>query len=109
LGSAGFRNHNLGEERELWLEPIPDPDGDVFAGGVLQARDIVQVVVIQFFPQRPECLRDVRVIHDPSKLRIAWTLHNYFDLEAVSVEPPAFVRFGQERQQMGCLKLERFS
>ncbi len=36
------------------FQPFPDPARDIFAGGVFQAGDIVQVVVIQLLVDRLE-------------------------------------------------------
>ena len=79
------------------------------AGRIFEAGDFVQMVVVELFPNRFERRRDVRVIHHPAEFRVAFAGDNDLHLEAVPVQPPAFVRLRQLRQQMRRFKLKRFS
>ena len=65
--------------------------------------------MVQLFPQRFESPSDIGVIDEPTEFRIAWACHNDFSLKAVSMQPTAFMRSGQMRQQMCRLKLECLS
>jgi len=49
-GGAGFGDDDFAELREVWLEVLPDPGGDIFAGGVMEAGDFVQVAVVELVP-----------------------------------------------------------
>src|ERR1051326_6995041 len=71
FGGAGFGYDDFGQERQLGLEPVPNPDGDVFAGGVFQTPDLVEVVMVQFCPNWFNSVGNVGIINDPAQLRIA--------------------------------------
>jgi hypothetical protein len=47
--------------------------------------------MIQLCPNGFEGIGDVRVIHHPAKLRVAFSGDNYFDAKTVAVEAPTFV------------------
>src|SRR6478609_2508888 len=47
---ARLAHHDLAQARQRRLQPIPDPLGEHFAGRVLEARDLVQVAVIEALP-----------------------------------------------------------
>jgi len=108
-GGAGFGDDHLGEERELRLELPPNPGGDELTGGVLEARDVVEVAVVQFGPDRLEGTGDVSVIHEPAERGVARAGDGDLNLEAVAVEAAAFVGLRQARQQVGGLKLKGFA
>ena len=108
-GGAGFGDDDFGELGELGFEAVPDPDGDVFAGGVFEARDVVEIAVVELFPERFEGVRDVRVIHDPAELGIAFAVDDDFGAEAVAMEAAAFVALGQMREEMGGFELKRLT
>lgn len=108
-GCAGFGDDNFREQREAWLEPLPNPECEDLAGGIFQTWNFVQIMVVQLFPQRTEGVGYRSVIHDPSHFWITLTLDNNFDLKTVSVKAVAFVGGGQELQPVGGFKLEGFS
>lgn len=108
-GGAGFRHDDFHQEGKFGLQFSPNPDCDVFAGGIFEAGNFVEVVVVQLFPNRLEGGGDVRVIHEPAVFGIAFTRDDDFDFEAVAVEPAAFVGPGQTRQQMRGFKLKGFT
>jgi hypothetical protein len=109
LSGASFGHHNLGEQGQGGFEPVPDPDGKVFAGGILEARDIVEVAVVELFPEGTESGGDVGVINQPAEFGVAGTGHDELDFEAVAVQAAAFVGGRQFGQQMGGFELEGFA
>jgi hypothetical protein len=106
---AGFGDDDFFELREEGFEAIPNPEGDVFTGRVFEAGNLVEIMVVEFFPERFEHVGDVGVIHDPAELWVARAFHHDFSAEAVAVQAAAFVRFGQVRQEVRCFELESFS
>jgi hypothetical protein len=89
---AGLGHDDFREQRQFWLQLFPNPDRDNFARRIFEAGNFVQIIMIELFPDRLERRRDVRVIHQPAELRVALARHDDFHLEAVAVQPPAFVR-----------------
>src|SRR5262245_25190632 len=56
---------DLRELRQAWLDLVPDPAGEILAGGVLEPGNFVQVVVIEPFECRLKCVAHICEIHDP--------------------------------------------
>jgi hypothetical protein len=59
--------------RKLWqqrLQLIPDPYGKVFAGWILEAGQIVQIVMIQSFIDWLEDLLDLAEVPDPAGMGV---------------------------------------
>lgn len=56
-----------------------------------------------------ECVRNVGVIHEPAKLRIALAGHDDFNAEAVPVQSRAFMIGWHVWQPVRGLKLKRFA
>src|SRR5690606_25009409 len=44
--SAGLVDHYCAQLRQGWAQPLPDPGRQALAGGVLQARHVVEAVVV---------------------------------------------------------------
>ena len=57
---TSFVYADLGQFRQQRLELLPDPAAEVFAGGILQAGYIVQIVVVELLVDR---LEDLSLIH----------------------------------------------
>ena len=51
---TGLMDTDLGKLRQQWLELLPDPFRQIFAGWILEARNVVQVVMIKAIIQRFE-------------------------------------------------------
>ena len=50
-------HHHGGQQGQIRLEPVPDPFGQALAGRVLEAGDVVQIVMVQLVVERLEdCL-----------------------------------------------------
>jgi hypothetical protein len=108
-GGAGFGDADFREEREAGFESGPDPGGDVFAGGIVEARDVVEIPVIELIPDGTERGGDIGVIDEPAQLWIARTGDDDVDLETMAVESATFMGFGQARQEMRGFELESFA
>jgi hypothetical protein len=108
-GGAGFGDDDFDEEREGWFEASPDPERDLFAGRVVQAGDIVEVPVVELFPERAEGSGEIGIIDEPTELGIAGAGDGDFDLEAMAVEASALVGVGEFGEEMGGLELEGFA
>ena len=68
---AGFGHNDFREQWQLWLQLFPNPDGDIFARRIFEAGNLVQIIMIELFPNRLERRGDVGVVHDqPSFGRI---------------------------------------
>jgi len=65
--------------------------------------------MVEFLPDGVEGFRDIGVIDDPAKLRVAFSSNHDIHLEAMAMQPPAFVRLREMRQQVRGFKLEGFS
>jgi hypothetical protein len=88
---AGFGDDNFGQQGELWFELFPNPNGDIFARGVFQARNFVEEKVVKFFPDRFEDRFNVGVIHDPPELGIARAFDGDFHFKTMAVEAAALM------------------
>ena len=66
---------DTGEFWQNWLELLPDPLGEVLAGGVLQPWDVVQVVVIEQIIDRLEDRFDFGEVANPAGVRVYLTLN----------------------------------
>src|SRR6185437_12711861 len=78
----------------------PDVDGDVLAGRVLEARNVVQVVVIEAGVQHRPRLVDDAEIDEPAGLGVHRTGDGDLHLVAVPVHPRALVPRRDARQTM---------
>ena len=108
-GRARLRHHHRGQERETRFQPSPDPDGDPLAGRVLETRKFVEIPVIQPLPDRLERSGNLRVIHQPTQSGVAFARDNNLDLEAMTVETPAFVRLREMGQSVRRFELENLA
>ena len=77
--------------RNMGFEALPDPAGDVFAGGVFQAGDFVEEAVVELVFQGAEAGLDVGEIHHPAFEGIDGAFDGDFDAEGVAVEAGALV------------------
>ena len=108
---ASFVDADGGQFREQGLEFGPDPLGQHFAGGVFQAGDVVEVVVIQALVERLEDRFDFGEVADPTGVRVEVAAQVDRDFERVAVQAPALVAIGHVGQAMGGLErkfLENF-
>ena len=74
-----------------------------------QAQDTTTAAAQTQAAAHPSVTPDLGVIVKPARRRIDFAFHGNLHLEAVPVQPPAFMCLRQERQQVRRLKLKRFS
>lgn len=61
---------DLTQQWQRGLEPVPDPDGQMLAGWILETRDLVEVVVVELVIQGLERGLEVGEVHHPASLHI---------------------------------------
>ena len=75
-------------------ESVPDVFGDVFARGVFEPGDLVEIPMIQRFPNWTNRNVDVRVVDEPSRPLVDRSADADFDAKAVTVQAAALVSGG---------------
>ena len=105
---AGFMNTNAGQFREKGFELLPDPLDEDFAGWVFQARDVVEVVVIQLFIERLEDGFDLGEVANPAGIGVNLALDIDGDPKRMAMQAPAFMAFRDVRQAVGGLEHKLF-
>jgi len=65
--------------------------------------------MVEYLPNGFERGGEVGVIHHPAEVRIILALNGDFDLEAMPVQPAAFVLGGQVGEEVGGFKLKGFA
>ena len=105
---AGLVDANAGQFRQDRLELFPEPLGDDFAGGIFQAGNVIEVVVIQLLIERLEDLLDLGEVTDPAGVGIDLAFDVDGDAEGVAVQPSAFVPGGDVGEAMGGLENKLF-
>jgi inner membrane transporter RhtA len=102
---AGLADHHR-RQRQRGGQPVPDPAGEHLAGRVLQAGDVVQVVVVKLVADRRERLADVGEVHHPAGAGRDLAADVHLDPERVPVQPRALVARGHVRQPVRGLEAE---
>lgn len=105
---AGLVHAHLGQLRQQRLELLPDPAAEVLAGGVFQAGNVVQVVVVELIVDRFEDLLDLREVSNPAGMRVDLTLDVDGGPERVAVQAAALVPGGHVGQAVGGFEGELF-
>ncbi len=82
----------------------PDPLGKNLAGRVLEAFDLVQVVVVEPQPERFEGLGEIREVDDPAELGVRLSLYIDPNAKRVAVQTFALVPLGYVRKQVRSLE-----
>lgn len=85
---------------------MPDPFGEVLAGGILQAGKIIQIVVVETLVERLEYRFDFGKVSDPAGMGINVAFKIDRDLEGMAMQATAFVSLGYVRKPMGRLESE---
>lgn len=68
-------DHDLAETGTVWREFFPEPGCHLFDGRIIQARNVIQVSVIELLYQRLHRVADPRMIVDPTSLRVDLALN----------------------------------
>src|SRR6185503_1867594 len=97
---------------KLWkggAKAVPEPLGKNLAGGVEEAFDLVQAVVVEPLHDRFGGGLDVAVVDQVALLRGDVAFDDDVEAERVAVQPPALVVRGERRQVVGRLEVEGFA
>src|SRR5579885_1806655 len=105
-GGAGFFHDHFGEKRQRGLELLPYPARQVLAGGIVEARHVVEITVVQAVEYRLEGLLQVREVHDPAGPGIHRAGHVDPHLEGMAMQAGALVPLRHVRQSVGRLDVE---
>src|SRR5512132_1518833 len=105
-GVAGLEDRDAGDGRERRLQAIPDPAGEQLARRVLEAGEVVQVVVIELGVERGPGVVEVAVVEEPAGLLVHGAGDGDLDFEAVAVEARALVAGGDLGEQVSRLEAE---
>ena len=98
--------HHLAKARQFGLQAVPDPARDDLAGGIGEAVDVVEIMVVELPAQRRERFLEAGEIHHPVLGLFDFALDVDFDPERVAVKPGAFVIRRQIGQPMRRLEGE---
>jgi len=85
---------------------LPDPACEIFAGGIFQAFDVVQIIVIELVVKWFEHGLDVGEIHDPATVFADRTVDINTYVECMTMQAAAFVPGRYVGQAMGGFKAE---
>jgi len=96
----------LAQCRQSRLEFPPDPARQIFAGRIFQARNVVEIMMIESLEQRRECRLHVGEVHHPSRFRARLAFDMDFDAERMPVQARAFVPGRNVRQAVRGFDLE---
>ena len=88
---AGFLDHDLAEQWERWLQLLPNPAGQVLTGGILEAGNLIEAVVVDAGFNGLECLLDLCEIHHPAGLWIDQPRDEDLNLKTVAMHAPTLV------------------
>lgn len=97
-----------GEEGEGGFEVVVDPHGDDFAGGVGEAGDVVEVVVVELFDEGFDGFFDVAVVDEVAFGGIDGAGDDDVEAEGMAVEAAAFMAVGEGGEVVGGLEVEGF-
>ena len=103
---AGLPDLHFAEQGQVGFEPGPDPAGDILAGGVVQAGNVVEVVVVQLFEHGFECGLEFGKVHHPAGRLRRLAAHRQPDLERVAVQASALVFRRDVGQPVGGLEVK---
>jgi len=103
---TGFTNLHCAQCGQDRQRTLPDPAGQILAGGVFQAGNVIEVVVIELIENRFECRFDISEINHPTGMCIDFVSHINSDLKAVPVQTSAFMSIRHIRQPVRGLKMK---
>ena len=103
---AGLFHDNAAESWERWLEPLPDPAREDFAGWIFEAGNVVEVVVIELQVQGLERCLEVGEVPNPADGFIYLSADVNLNAKGMAVEPRASVTRGNIWQHDGLLRSE---
>ena len=84
-------HHDGAQQREKGFGLVPDPCRELLAGRVLQAGDLVEIVMVEAIQHRLEDATQIGEIHHPAGMWVRFTRYMQFDAERMSMQTCAFV------------------
>lgn len=84
-------DHDFGQQGQRRLESFPDPASEHFTGGIVQSRDVVEIVVVELIVEGLEGCLHVGKVHYPPSPRVEVAGHMDFHSEAMAVQLGALV------------------
>ena len=84
----------------------PNPSGDVLARRILQAFNLIQVVVVECLLEWCKRRLNFRKIHDPASRFRDCSFHENRDMELVAVQSSTFVSRRDVREAVGSFERE---
>ena len=103
-----FVNDDLAKAGAKRLEFFPEPGRHVFNRRIFEARDFIQIGMIELLKERLHRGANFSVIVKPAARGIDFAFHGDFDFETVPVHPAAFVAFRRVRQSLRRLEAKFF-
>src|SRR5437870_5043214 len=88
---AGFVDDDLGKHGQFGSDALPQPLRQHFAGGIFQARNLVEAAMIDLFVNRIDDGLDLAVIDQIVLAFRDFAFDDDVDLERMSMHPPALV------------------
>ena len=82
-----FHQLDLRQPRQGWRKLVPEPDREVFAGGVVEAGNVVELAVVECGVYRLPGGLDVGKIAYPAEFGIKLAADREFDPERMAVQP----------------------
>ena len=99
-------NHDLFQTGAFRRQFLPEPDRQILEGRVLEAFDLVQIVVIEDLEEGPDGAGDVAKIANPATLGADRAREMHRDLERMPVQAVTFVVGRHIRQPVGGFERE---
>ena len=97
---------DLVEAGELGREFFPEPAGHELDGGIFEAGDVVEIMVVELGDDGAHGLGNSRVVVEDAGLFVDGAAHGDGDLEAVAMNVAALVAGGKLGQGLGRFELE---
>ena len=88
------------------MEPLPDPTGEVFARGIFQPLDLIEIMMVESFAKRMPRLEQIVKINGPTRVRVHGTSHGDLHAKTVTVQARALVPGRDLRQAVSGFKTE---
>jgi len=100
--------HDGAEKRQRRNETLPDPPRYVFAGGIFESLNVIQIVMIELVENWLEGRFQVPEVHYPSAISPYRSGNVYFDAKRMSMQARAFMLRRHIREKVRGLKCEGF-
>lgn len=105
---AGLFHDDAAEAFERGREAVPNPAGEDFTGGILEAGDVVEIVVVELLVEGTEGGVQVGEVANPAEGWVDLTADVDLDTERMAVQARAFVAGGHVGEAMCGLEAKFF-